>query len=192
VLLESGEDGTTEAPAYERLRAALKHVVPEMKDAPISPHAEITYEIVRVKRGDPAETVLVESLLKSESDLPTYESSMAFPVFGRGRTLYALVGAGISEEMIAEACVYVAGRCSCLVKDANPGFDLLLQTDWETAPASVQPPMLPAAAASDPTEPPAAPPGVSPARYVVAALAAALAGVAAATGILLRRTVKAS
>ena len=56
---------------------------------------------------------------------------MAFPVLGRGRVLYALVGKGISEDTIAMASSFVVGPCSCQVKNLNPGFDLLLSVNWD-------------------------------------------------------------
>ena len=56
---------------------------------------------------------------------------MAFPVIGRGRVLYALVGKGIFRDTIAMASRFVVGPCSCQVKDQNPGFDLLLAVDWD-------------------------------------------------------------
>jgi len=55
---------------------------------------------------------------------------MAFPVFGRGRALYALVGDGINKETIGEACVFLATACTCMVKEQNPGTDLILAADW--------------------------------------------------------------
>ncbi len=69
-------------------------------------------------------------LLGSEPDLNELSQPMAFPVLGRGRVLYALVGRGISREMIGVASTFMVGPCSCQVKDQNPGFDLLLQFDW--------------------------------------------------------------
>jgi hypothetical protein len=53
-----------------------------------------------------------------------------FPVFGQGRVLYALVGAGINEMTIAETCGFLVGACSCQVKALNPGTDLLIWADW--------------------------------------------------------------
>lgn len=90
------------------------------------------FSVVRVSRSDPAEQPLVQMLLNSEDDLKTFREPMAFPVFGRGRVLYALVGRGITERNIAEACAYVSDACSCWVKDQNPGCDLLIRADWET------------------------------------------------------------
>jgi hypothetical protein len=41
------------------------------------------------------------------------------------------VGKGIFEDTIALASRFVVGPCSCQVKDQNPGFDLLMNVDWD-------------------------------------------------------------
>tara|TARA_R110002049_G_scaffold2750_8_gene22277 strand:+ start:227256 stop:228299 length:1044 start_codon:yes stop_codon:yes gene_type:complete len=91
----------------------------------------IAFSILTVDRDDPREQLLVNTLMRSESDLQSLDQPMAFPVLGRGRVLYALVGQGISTDTIAMASSFVAGPCSCQVKNLNPGFDLLLSVDWE-------------------------------------------------------------
>ena len=91
----------------------------------------IDFSIVTLDRDDPQEQFLLRSLLRSESDLEELNQPMAFPVLGRGRVLYALVGKGISGDTIAMASSFIVGPCSCQVKNLNPGFDLLLNIDWE-------------------------------------------------------------
>jgi hypothetical protein len=102
--------------------------VTDFKDLPV------TFHYIVVDRSDPAEYIFVQMLLHSESDLPTLHQPMAFPVFGRGRLLYALVGDGINEINILEACTSAISWCSCEIKALNPGIDLLLAADW-THPA---------------------------------------------------------
>ncbi|HVS34025.1 MAG TPA: hypothetical protein VMS17_00485 [Gemmataceae bacterium] len=101
--------------------------------------------LVHVSRSDPEEKLLVETLLSVEPDLRGRGEPMAFPVFGRGRVLYALVGAGINAETVRHALDFLIGGCSCTIKRGNPGLDLLLAADW-----SVMTPTTPedAAAAS--------------------------------------------
>lgn len=89
------------------------------------------FSIVTLDRNDPTEKFLMEMLLGSEPDLESLDQPMAFPVIGRGRVLYALVGKGIFRDTIAMASRFVVGPCSCQVKDQNPGFDLLLAVDWD-------------------------------------------------------------
>jgi len=94
---------------------------------------KIAFSTVRVARKDAKEAVLVDQLLHCEEDLLELEGPMALPVFGRGRVLWALVGAGINEETIRETCEFLVGACSCQIKAQNPGVDLLLTADWDAA-----------------------------------------------------------
>ncbi len=94
------------------------------------PPRDLAFSIVRLRRNDPKEEFLVKSLLNTEPDLTEYAEPITFPVFGRGRALWALVGKGINEDMIYESMAFLAGACSCQVKTQNPGVDLLINTDW--------------------------------------------------------------
>jgi hypothetical protein len=98
----------------------------------------IAFETVTLDSNDANELNLRSMLLKSESDLMGLDEPLAFPVFGRGRVLYALVGKGINREMIHSACQFMVGPCSCQVKAQNPGFDLLMSCDWEKAIGGVK------------------------------------------------------
>jgi len=92
----------------------------------------ISFSVLRVSREDEKEEVFVRMLLNTEGDLHKYaEHPIVFPVFGRGRALYALVGKGINEENILEACGFITGACSCQVKQENPGTDLLMAVNWD-------------------------------------------------------------
>ncbi len=115
LLLESGTRGADEA--------AAKAVD---ENRPASPPSVV----LRVRRDDPAEAVLVRQLFGSEPDLAGLSEPMAFPVFGRGRVLYALVGAGVTAENVRKAAAFLGGDCSCTIKRDNPGTDLLLTADW--------------------------------------------------------------
>ena len=94
---------------------------------------KIDFSVVTLNRDDPAEEFVLSMLLDSESDLRTFDEPLAFPLFGRGRVLYALVGKGIAPHTIGTACSFIAGPCSCQVKGQNPGFDLLMSVDWDAA-----------------------------------------------------------
>jgi hypothetical protein len=93
---------------------------------------QIKFSVLRVKRDDPSERFLINCLLNSEEDLHEYGGEpLTFPVFGRGIVLYALVGNGIAGDLISAATKFIVGPCSCQVKEQNPGFDLLLDCNWE-------------------------------------------------------------
>lgn len=95
---------------------------------------KIAFSVVTLERHDPREAFLLQALERCEADLPSTQP-LAFPVFGRGRVLYALVGKGIMPATIDAACEFMVGPCSCQVKNQNPGVDLLLSHDWEAAVA---------------------------------------------------------
>ena len=114
-----------ELPSAEELE-----VKPEVLDQVKVP-LKIDFSVVTLKREDPAEQFLLQSLLNSEDDLVDFDQPLAFPVFGRGRVLYALVGKGIVSDTVRSASAFMAGPCSCQVKNQNPGFDLLLSSDWK-------------------------------------------------------------
>jgi hypothetical protein len=119
-----------EVASYQAATAAAAD--PEEADPEAEAPIRVAFPVLRLSRGDPAEQVFLSMLLNTESDLQTYaDQPIVFPVFGRGRVLYALVGRGIQPNHIAEACEFLTGPCSCEVKDQNPGTDLLLSLDWE-------------------------------------------------------------
>ncbi len=143
LFLESGQAERDQA-ALERLETGLQLQQARLK-LPTASEMEVTeqqlrelkvplklsFSVLKVSRADAAEAFLVSCLLRSEEDLEQLSEPMAFPVFGRGRVLYALVGDGIAEGTIAAACDFLTGPCSCQVKEQNPGFDLLLAGDWD-------------------------------------------------------------
>lgn len=145
ILLESG-NATKDDEALQSLEQQLALDAPWLK-VPTPEELEvkadvlervkirlrIKFSVIRVKRTDPKEQLLVQSLLGSEPDLREYDEPIAFPVFGRGLVLYGLVGKGIAPDTIRAASAFIAGPCSCQVKEQNPGFDLLLDFDWDSA-----------------------------------------------------------
>ncbi|MCA9158374.1 MAG: hypothetical protein KDA72_08610 [Planctomycetales bacterium] len=98
----------------------------------------VAFSTLTLDRTDSREQFFLRMLLASEDDLADLDEPLAFPVFGRGRVLYALVGNGINDEMIFGAGQFVVGPCSCQVKAQNPGFDLLMDKDWEKAVGDVR------------------------------------------------------
>jgi hypothetical protein len=139
VLLQTGR---TEADD-----AAAERIEQELKQPAVDGQPPLRSSLVRVSRNDPAEKLLTETLLSAEPDLHGRDEPMAFPVFGRGRVLYALVGAGINSETVRHALAFLTGGCSCTVKHENPGVDLLLTADWSviTPTTSEEAPPEPAA-----------------------------------------------
>ena len=83
---------------------------------------------------DGGERWLARMLMGVEPGLDEFaQEAMVFPVYGRGRALPPCIGKGISAENLRDAILFMAGPCSCMIKDQNPGVDLLMRCDWEAA-----------------------------------------------------------
>jgi hypothetical protein len=143
LFLKSGQKPADDA-ALAKLTAQLEKDsedlrLPGFDELEVSPdllrstkvRLKIQFSVIEIDRADPEEHCLVDMLLNSEPDLRASKEPLAFPVFGRGRVLYSLVGEGITSDNIRTATEFIAGPCSCQVKELNPGFDLLLQCDWD-------------------------------------------------------------
>ena len=143
VLLECGNKKKDQA-AHKLLVQRLKHLGETLKMPDLKPQdvqagylsirpedLKLDFSVITVAVDDPDEAVFREILLNSEDDLKDYDEPIAFPVFGRGRALPALVGKGINNDMIDDASTFLSGPCSCQVKRQNPGFDLLTSVNWD-------------------------------------------------------------
>lgn len=153
-VLLTGKDPAANKLARDTLTALLKDVkdekislysVPQEKTgtegdtATEEPAAKPSHSLamVEVDRTDATEKYLVRTLLAVESDLEEIEHPMVFPVYGRARALEPYIGKGIHRDNLVECVEFVTGACSCTVKEQNPGMDLLVRYDWETAAAQV-------------------------------------------------------
>jgi hypothetical protein len=141
LLLECGDAEKDEA-AAEFLRLKLQEIQPTLKlpqltsepddELLASTPLKVEFSVLRVPHDAAEEVALAGMLVRCESDLADRVEAFVFPVFGRGRALWPLVGRGINAKNVQEACEFLVGACSCQVKDQNPGFDLLLSTDWNS------------------------------------------------------------
>jgi len=140
IFLESGNADKDKA-ALRLLEQELETAARELKEQAESipdefAVPEITYEfsILPVSRSDPNERMLLTLLLNSEPDLDEYaDKPMVFPVLGRGRVLFALIGDGITADNIRETIYFLTGPCGCEIKMMSPGVDLLLTANWDAA-----------------------------------------------------------
>ncbi len=144
VFLESGVRAVDDA-KFAKLESELRRLegvikLPVIEEADLKElskrpeELKIKFSAHRLSRTDPSEAAFISMLLATESDLrEEFENGtpMAFPVFGRGRVLFALLGDGIATSTIEEASRFLAGACQCTVKADNPGVDLLVAFDWD-------------------------------------------------------------
>lgn len=92
---------------------------------------------IKIDRDSDEEKWFVRSLLAMEPDLEREERPMVFLVYGRARALLPYIGKGITRENLLREIEFVSGACSCTVKEQNPGVDLLVRYDWESAAATL-------------------------------------------------------
>jgi hypothetical protein len=90
------------------------------------------FPIVEVSRGSDREQVLLPMLLAYYPGLKELDEPLLFPVFGRGRAVGVLKGDEIEALNLEDVIAFLLNPCSCQIKVANPGFDLMLKGDWYT------------------------------------------------------------
>ena len=138
ILVESGHAKKDKAALQllnqelETAARQLKEEAPAFVDELEMPGLSYEFSTLAVSRSDPQERVMLALLLKSEPDLHEYaDEPIVFPVFGRGRALYALVAEGINVDNIRETIAFLVGPCGCEIKMLNPGVDLLMAVNWD-------------------------------------------------------------
>ena len=143
VLLESGNKEADDAALkilQINLQLAQKELeLPKIDEADIEQGLVSTdetglklhFSTLRLSRDNSQEKMFIEMLLGSEDDLRDFDEPMAFPVFGRGRVMYALIGRGINADTIRQSCQELIGPCTCEVKEENPGIDIITSVDWD-------------------------------------------------------------
>jgi hypothetical protein len=105
---------------------------PPNEEGAAAPGKGLKLGLVKVAQTDAAETWLVRTLMAIDPDLKELSAQpMLFAVYGRGRAMPPCVGQGISTENLMECLEFLTGPCSCMIKDDNPGVDLLMRWDWE-------------------------------------------------------------
>ncbi len=97
------------------------------------PPLQLRFTSLRVNRSEPSEALLLKMLAGPSGSIDPATTSFAAAVFGRGRVLGAWTLDELSDAQLEEASMFLVGRCSCRVKDQNPGWDLLMNVDWPTA-----------------------------------------------------------
>jgi hypothetical protein len=141
VVGEKPEDTAAAERIQKRLKF-LEQVVqlppqdPNDPDSQLGPGPPLKLKLttLRVKRDDPAEKLFCAMLAGPKcADALAKGEAFAAPVFGRGRVLGAWRVADLDEAAIEDATIFLTGRCSCRVKNQSPGWDVLLNVDWDHA-----------------------------------------------------------
>jgi hypothetical protein len=90
----------------------------------------IKFSMLSLSARDQNETVLINTLLNSNPEYHKINKPIAFPICGAGRAFPPLIGSAINAENINMICTFLTGKCSCEIKEQNPGFDLPITADW--------------------------------------------------------------
>lgn len=156
------------------------------------PPLKLAFTVLRVQRDDPAEAVFLKMLAGPKGNIDPANTSFAAAIFGKGRVLGAWALDLLDDAALEDACLFLVGRCSCRVKDQNPGWDILMNVDWPKALAEVSakkpavetelPAMAePVVVKTEPAPATPAPQGLSGKPYMLALVGVALALVAILT-----------
>lgn len=89
----------------------------------------IRFSVLPLSHADPEEQLFFKLLAASTPEWRT-DTAYVIPVFGRCRALEVFPIADANEALIQDVGGFLCGACSCRVKQANPGFDLLVSVDW--------------------------------------------------------------
>jgi hypothetical protein len=141
-LLVKSPDTAATATVRQRLEAQCRELpsqieLPEGIGLPGSElYSEVPlllqFSVLEVDPADSQEQYLVRQLtgFRAATEAP---QPLIVPVFGRGRALEVIPGDQLSDDLIQDLTAYLCAACSCQVKEQNPGFDLLMATNWEQA-----------------------------------------------------------
>ncbi len=121
------------------------------------PALRVKFSLLRVQRDDPAEQSFLKMLAGPKVEGAVSAGPWFALIFGRGRVLGAWPAEGFGDEQIDEACLFLIGACSCQVKRLNPGWDLLLNADWNESLRAIGYPSAETAAAQTPATKPETP-----------------------------------
>ncbi|MBC7288368.1 MAG: hypothetical protein H5T86_10050 [Armatimonadetes bacterium] len=81
----------------------------------------------------------MRALLQVEHGLEKTNAPVLYGVFGRGHVLEPFVGAAITLDNALQLIAYMNGPCTCELKAANPGMDLLTSVNWAERTAAAAP-----------------------------------------------------
>lgn len=138
------DNGTAESAAeIERIEKRLKFLEqvaalpiqdPNDPDSQLGPGPalKLRFTSLRLRHDDPAESVFIPMLAGAEGKSDP-KRGFAAAVFGKGRVLGSWPLDALDDASLEEACLFLVGRCSCRLKNENPGWDLLLNVDWPRA-----------------------------------------------------------
>ncbi len=96
------------------------------------PPLKLKFSVLRVSLDDPAERLFAAMVAgPRQQDFIKDGTAFAGPVFAKGRVLGSWPLAELDDTAIEDASLFLIGRCSCRIKNENPGWDVVLKTEWD-------------------------------------------------------------
>jgi hypothetical protein len=90
---------------------------------------EIRFSVLPISHSDAKEQTFLK-MVGSSTEEWRADAAYVIPVFGRCRALEVFPYADANEALIEDVGNFLCAACSCRVKQANPGFDLLASVNW--------------------------------------------------------------
>jgi hypothetical protein len=90
---------------------------------------EIRFSVLPVSHTDAKEQTFLTMVGSAAEEWRT-DTAYVIPIFGRCRALEVFPYADANEALIEDVGNFLCAACSCRVKQANPGFDLLATVNW--------------------------------------------------------------
>ncbi len=90
----------------------------------------VKFSYLEIDPKDSREQFLVNLFSGVHPELTNNDEPLIVPVFGRGRALEVIPASDVNPALMEDLTLFMSGACSCQVKEKNPGFDLLLSTNW--------------------------------------------------------------
>lgn len=91
----------------------------------------LQHSILKIQRDDPNEKFLLGIFQGFQPEAYERGEALYVPVFGRGRALEVIPESQLDDALARDLTQFLCAACSCQVKEQNPGFDLLLNVDWD-------------------------------------------------------------
>ena len=140
LMLKSKDDAQNEA-VRKQLKARFAKMQTELKlpegvglpgselfsDVPLV----LKFSILEIAPDDTKEQLLVRWLSGFDPQAIQDGEPLLVPVFGRGRALEVIPASQLNDGLTGDLTQFLCAACSCQVKERNPGFDLLLNADWD-------------------------------------------------------------
>lgn len=131
--------------AFKSLQKHLTVMEKTLRPSVDSDTAKVHFPAIKVNL-DPLNDPIFLKELKNATGINAFPAgNFVSIIYGRGRVMELLETKYFSKKRIKAVCEYLLGECACEIKAQNPGFDILLRADWNSAelPLSYQEFILP-------------------------------------------------